>query len=304
MQWVYLSLVSALLLGFYDIFKKKTVVDNAIIPVLFYSTMISGLLFLPFVIASYWHPAAFSGGFLKTLFVEPLTARQHLLVLGKTALILVSWMFSYSAMKHLPITVVGPVNQLRPAISLVLLFAIFQERLSWLQWIGVVLALVSFYLMNQSGKLEGIRFKSNKWVYMLLGSAVLVALSGVYDKFLLSKEVISPATIQAWYTIYDFLMMSVMFFLIWYPKRKEQVFEWRWGIVAMAVFVTIADVIYLTGLRQEAAVVVLIPLILYGVRLVVSFLYGAMFFKEKNIRSKIIPLLMVLLSLVCICLKS
>ena len=72
----------------------------------------------------------------------------------------------------------------------------------------------------------------------------------------------------------------------------------------MAVFVTIADVIYLTGLRQEAAVVVLIPLILYGVRLVVSFLYGAMFFKEKNIRSKIIPLLMVLLSLVCICLKS
>ena len=227
MQWVYLSLVSALLLGFYDIFKKKTVVDNAIIPVLFYSTMISGLLFLPFVIASYWHPAAFSGGFLKTLFVEPLTARQHLLVLGKTALILVSWMFSYSAMKHLPITVVGPVNQLRPAISLVLLFAIFQERLSWLQWIGVVLALVSFYLMNQSGKLEGIRFKSNKWVYMLLGSAVLVALSGVYDKFLLSKEVISPATIQAWYTIYDFLMMSVMFFLIWYPKRKEQVFEWR-----------------------------------------------------------------------------
>ena len=304
MQWVYLSLVSALLLGFYDIFKKKTVVDNAIIPVLFYSTMISGLLFLPFVIASYWHPAAFSGGFLKTLFVEPLTARQHLLVLGKTALILVSWMFSYSAMKHLPITVVGPVNQLRPAISLVLLFAIFQERLSWLQWVGVVLALVSFYLMNQSGKLEGIRFKSNKWVYMLLGSAVLVALSGVYDKFLLSKEVISPATIQAWYTIYDFLMMSVMFFLIWYPKRKEQVFEWRWGIVAMAVFVTIADVIYLTGLRQEAAVVVLIPLILYGVRLVVSFLYGAMFFKEKNIRSKIIPLLMVLLSLVCICLKS
>lgn len=304
MQWVYLSLVSALLLGFYDIFKKKTVVDNAIIPVLFYSTMISGLLFLPFVIASYWHPASFSGGFLKTLFVESLTARQHLLVLGKTALILVSWMFSYSAMKHLPITVVGPVNQLRPAISLVLLFAIFQERLSWLQWIGVVLALVSFYLMNQSGKLEGIRFKSNKWVYMLLGSAVLVALSGVYDKFLLSKEVISPATIQAWYTIYDFLMMSVMFFLIWYPKRKEQVFEWRWGIVAMAVFVTIADVIYLTGLRQEAAVVVLIPLILYGVRLVVSFLYGAMFFKEKNIRSKIIPLLMVLLSLVCICLKS
>lgn len=300
-MWVILSLISAVLLGFYDIFKKQTVVKNAIIPVLFYSTMISGALFLPFVLLSVFNPELFSGGFMSKLYIEPITARQHLLILGKTAIILCSWMFSYSAMKHLPITVVGPVNQLRPAISVVLLFLIFKEQLTVVQWIGLVLALISFYLMNRSGKLEGIRFKSNKWVYMLLASAILVALSGVYDKFLLSKESISPSTIQAWYTIYDFLMMAVLFFLIWLPKRKEQPFEWRWGIVAMAVFVTVADVIYLTGLKQEAAVVVLIPLILYGVRLVVSFIYGIFGFKEKNIRSKIIPLLMVLAALVCLC---
>ena len=282
-MWVVLSLISAVLLGFYDIFKKQTVVNNAIIPVLFYSTLVSGLMFLPFVLLSQFKPYIFEGDFMQKLFIEPLTLRQHLLIMGKTALILASWMFSYSAMKHLPITVVGPVNQLRPAISVILLFLIFQEKLTWLQWTGVVLAIVSFYLMNRSGKLEGIHFKSNKWVYMLLGSAILVALSGVYDKFLLSKENISPAL------------------LIWLPKRKEQPFEWRWGIVAMAVFVTVADVIYLTGLKQDAAVVVLIPLILYGVRLVVSFIYGIFGFKEKNIRSKIIPLLMVLAALVCLC---
>ena len=301
MQWVFLSLISAFLLGFYDIFKKRTVVGNAIIPVLFYSTLISGLIFLPLILLSYFQPDWFSGAFWKQLYVEPLTIRQHLLVFGKTALILVSWMFSYSAMKHLPITVVGPVNQLRPAISLLLLFAIFQEHLTWMQWMGVVLALVSFYLMNRSGKLEGIQFKTNKWVYMLLGSAILVALSGVYDKFLLSGESISPATIQAWYTIYDFLMMAVLFVIVWRPKREQQPFEWRGGIVLMAIFVSIADVIYLLGLKQEAAVIVLIPLILYGVRLLVSFAYGAIFFKEKNIRSKIIPLLMVIAALVFMC---
>ncbi len=303
-MWVVLSLISAVLLGFYDIFKKQTVVNNAIIPVLFYSTMVSGLMFLPLVLLSQFKPYVFEGEFMQKLFIEPLTLRQHLLIMGKTALILASWMFSYSAMKHLPITVVGPVNQLRPAISVILLFLIFQEKLTWLQWTGVVLAIVSFYLMNRSGKLEGIHFKSNKWVYMLLGSAILVALSGVYDKFLLSKENISPSTIQAWYTIYDFLMMALMFLFIWLPKRKEQPFEWRWGIVAMAVFVTVADVIYLTGLKQDAAVVVLIPLILYGVRLVVSFIYGIFGFKEKNIRSKLVPLLMVLAALVCLCLKA
>ncbi len=302
-MWVVLSLVSAVLLGFYDIFKKQTVVNNAIIPVLFYSTLISGLLFLPLVLLSRFNPVLFEGGFMQKLYIEPLTWQQHLFIMGKTALILASWMFSYSAMKHLPITVVGPVNQLRPAISVVLLFLIFQEKLSVLQWVGVVLAIVSFYLMNRSGKLEGIQFRSNKWVYMLLGSAILVALSGVYDKFLLSyiAKPMSPTTIQAWYTIYDFLMMAVLYLLIWLPKRKENPFEWRWGIVAMAVFVTVADVIYLTGLKQEAAVVVLIPLILYGVRLVVSFVYGIFGFKEVNIRSKIIPLLMVLAALVCLC---
>lgn len=301
MQWVLLSLISAFLLGFYDIFKKRTVVGNAIIPVLFYSTLISGLIFLPLIITSHFSPVWYEGAFWKQFYVEPLTARQHLLVFGKTALILVSWMFSYSAMKNLPITVVGPVNQLRPAISLLLLFAIFQERLTWMQWLGVVLALVSFYLMNRSGKLEGIHFKTNKWVYMLLGSAVLVALSGVYDKFLLSGESISPTTIQAWYTIYDFLMMAIMYFAIWRPKRSEQPFEWRGGIVLMALFVSIADVIYLSGLNHKAAVIVLIPLILYGVRLLVSFAYGVIFFKEKNIRSKIVPLLMVIAALVFMC---
>ena len=300
-MWVVLSLVSAFLLGFYDIFKKQTVVGNAIIPVLFYSTMISGALFLPVVLLSAFKPDVFTGDFLSKLYIEPLSARQHLLVLGKTALILASWMFSYSAMKHLPITVVGPVNQLRPAITVILMFIVFRESLTWLQGTGVVLAIISFYFMNRSGKLEGINFRSDKWVFMLLGSAILVALSGVYDKFLLSKECISPATIQAWYTIYDFLMMAVLFFLVWRPRRKEQPFEWRWGIVAMAVFVTVADVIYLTGLKQDAAVVVLIPLILYGVRLIVSFVYGIFGFKEHNIRSKIIPLLMVLAALVCLC---
>ena len=302
-MWVVLSLISAFLLGFYDIFKKQTVVNNAIIPVLFYSTLVSGLLFLPFVLLSHFKPYIFAGGFMEKLYIEPLTLQQHLFILGKTALILASWMFSYSAMKHLPITVVGPVNQLRPAITVILMFVVFHESLTWLQGVGVVLAIISFYFMNRSGKLEGINFKSDKWVYMLLGSAVLVALSGVYDKFLLSyiDKPMSPATIQAWYTIYDFLMMAVLFWIIWFPKRQKQPFEWRWGIVAMAVFVTVADVIYLTGLKQEAAVVVLIPLILYGVRLIVSFVYGIFGFKEQNIRSKIVPLLMVLAALVCLC---
>ena len=162
-MWIFLSLTSAFLLGFYDIFKKKSVNANAIAPVLFFSTFVSALIFLPFVLLSHFEPQWFSNGFLTNFYVEPIPLKNHLLILGKTSMVLISWAFSYSAMKNLPITVVGPVNQLRPAISLLLLLIVFQEHLSVNQWVGVVLAIVSFYLMNKSGKREGIKITGNYW---------------------------------------------------------------------------------------------------------------------------------------------
>lgn len=300
-MWITLSLISAFLLGFYDIFKKKSVNANAIAPVLFFSTLVSALIFLPFILLSHYQPQWFSDGFLTNFYVESIPLKNHLLILGKAFMIMISWVFSYSAMKNLPITVVGPINQLRPAISLLLLLIVFQEHLTVNQWIGVVLAIVSFYLMNKSGKREGIKFESNKWVIMLLLSAVIVAISGIYDKFLLSKQHMAPVTVQSWYSVYLFILMTVFILCVWWKRRKEHPFEWRWSIVVMAVFVSVADCIYLSGLSQEAAIMVIIPLILNGVRLVVSFSYGALCFKEKNIRSKIIPLLMVLTALAFLC---
>ena len=300
-MWILLSLTSAFLLGFYDIFKKKSVNANAITPVLFFSTLVSAFTFLPFILLSHYQPQWFSDGFLTNFYVEPIPMKNHLLILGKAFMIMISWVFSYSAMKNLPITVVGPINQLRPAISLLLLLMVFQEHLTVNQWIGVVLAIISFYLMNKSGKREGIKFESNKWVIMLLLSAVIVAISGIYDKFLLSKQHMAPVTVQSWYSVYLFILMTVFILCVWWKRRKEHPFEWRWSIVLMAVFVSVADCIYLSGLNQEAAVIVIIPLILNGVRLVVSFSYGALCFREKNIKSKIIPLLMVLTALVFLC---
>lgn len=300
-MWIVLALTSAFLLGFYDIFKKKSVTGNAVVPVLFFSTLVSAVIFTPFVILSKTNPQLFSEGVISNLYVEPIPWQNHLLILGKTCLVLTSWMFSYTAMKNLPITVVGPVNQLRPAISLLLLLAIFQEHLVAKQWIGIALAIVAFYFMNRSGEKEGIRFKSNKWVIMLLVSAFIVAFSGVYDKFLLSGKDMKPVTIQAWYTIYEFVLMVVVLLVVWFRNRKDNPFEWRWSIFFMALFLSVADCIYLAGLKQESAIMVIIPLILNGVRLVISFLYGAIFFKEKNVKSKIIPLIMILLALVFLC---
>ena len=46
-MWLLLAFLSAALLGFYDVFKKKSLRDNAVLPVLFLNTLFSSLIFLP-----------------------------------------------------------------------------------------------------------------------------------------------------------------------------------------------------------------------------------------------------------------
>ena len=56
MMWLLLAFLSAALLGFYDVFKKQSLKDNAVIPVLFLNTLFSSLIFLPFIVLSVWRP--------------------------------------------------------------------------------------------------------------------------------------------------------------------------------------------------------------------------------------------------------
>ena len=49
-MWILLAFLSATLLGFYDVFKKKSLKDNAVLPVLFLNTVFSSLIFLPFIL--------------------------------------------------------------------------------------------------------------------------------------------------------------------------------------------------------------------------------------------------------------
>ena len=51
-MWLLLAFLSAALLGFYDVCKKKALSGNAVLPVLFLNTLICSLLFLPFILIS------------------------------------------------------------------------------------------------------------------------------------------------------------------------------------------------------------------------------------------------------------
>ena len=151
-MWLLLAFLSAALLGFYDVFKKQSLRDNAVLPVLFLNTIFSSLIFLPFILLSVYAPDLLGG----TMFEVPVAGwEEHKFIIIKSFIVLSSWIFGYFGMKHLPLTIVGPINATRPVMVLVGAMLIFGERLNLYQWIGVMLAVLSFFMLSRSGKRKG-----------------------------------------------------------------------------------------------------------------------------------------------------
>lgn len=291
LMWVILSFCSAVLLGFYDLAKKKSLQHNAVIPVLFLNTAIGALIFIPFILYSSFsgHPAGFWN-------VPQMGWQAHLLVICKSFLVLGSWMLGYFGMKHLPITLAGPINASRPILVLLGATLIFAEKLNAIQWTGVSIAIISFYLLSISGKKEGVDFSKNRWIWMVAGAAVLGALCGLYDKYLMKH--LPAMFVQAWYTEYQMLIMGAVLFLLWWPGRKKTTpFRWKWSIVLIPVFLTVADFLYFYALTDTSSLISVVSMIRRG-SVLVSFFAGAILFKEKNIRSKSLDLALVLISLI------
>ncbi|MFC2384756.1 MAG: EamA family transporter [Hoylesella saccharolytica] len=305
MVWLLFAFLSAALLGFYDVFKKQALQNNAVIPVLFLNTLFSSFIFLPFIVLS-------STTFLLNdtpFYVASVGWQTHRYILLKSVIVLSSWVFGYFGMKHLPLTIVGPINATRPVLVLMGAMLIFGERLNLLQWVGVLLAIASFFLLSRSGKREGIDFKHNRWIYAIVLAALLGACSGLYDKYLMVPVEaggvgLDRMAVQSWYNLYQCVMMGVVLLLVWFPSRKHTTpFRPHWAILCISVFLSAADFVYFYALSQPGAMVSVVSMVRRG-SVIVSFIFGALLFREKNLKNKAIDLLLVLLGMLFLYLGS
>lgn len=299
-MWVGAAFLSALLLGFYDVAKKRSLSGNAVIPVLLLNTLFSSLIFLPVILSSELE----LGWFTETSLDSGTgSIGDHALVALKALITLSSWLCGYYAIKHLPLTIVGPVNATRPVVVLIGATLLFGERLNMWQWGGVLLTIVSLYLLSIAGRKENINFRHSRHVWAMFAAMLLGAVSGLYDKYIISTHELNPTFVQSWFSVYQLMMMTLIACVVWLPKRKGERLEWRWTIPLISIFVTCADFCYYHALDMEGSMIAIVSMIRRS-SVVVTFICGALLFGERNLRTKLLDLILIIIGMVLLALGS
>jgi transporter family protein len=293
MSWIVASLVSAFFLGLYDLSKKHALRDNAVLPVLFLSTLCGAAVWLVLLLVGLASPGAVPAAFVP----EALTPAQHGLVFLKSMIVALSWAFTYFGIKHLPLSLAAPIRATGPLWTLVGALLVLGERPSWLENTGILLTLASFYGLSVIGRGEGVHFHRNKWVGCMIAGTLCGAVSGLYDKYLFGTVGLSAAAVQAWFTLYLPVVLLPLFIGWWRRWWPRNVFHWRWSIPFIALTLLVADFVYFDALRNPEALISVVSSLRRGSTLV-AFAGSIWLFREARGGTKLPAVLGIVLGIV------
>ncbi len=309
MVWLWTSVASALLLGCYDIAKKQALKRNGVLEVLLVATALSTLFLIPVLVGP--HPA---------------TLQMHFWLFLKSLLVAGSWIFGILGLKHLPLTTVGIIKATRPVFVLLGCLLLFGEVLNGLQWAGIAVAITALTLLGLSSRSEGIYFHRDRWVWSMGLSVLFGVVSALFDKQIVSNLKLPPVFTLAWCDLYVTVILGFCValnrFILWkrqapvagmesgfakqtggrVPLRSDSIpsivpFRWDWSLLLIAVFITISDILYFYSLSCEGSLLAVVSMLRRS-SVVVTFLGGAILFKERNLRAKGWVLLLLLAGMV------
>lgn len=268
-MWLWMSVCSAILLGVYDVVKKQSLKRNGVLYVLLGATALTALFLCPFLEAG--------------------APKDHLALVFKAVLVTASWVSGLLGMKYLPITTVSTIKASRPVFVVAFSIILFGEKLNIWQWGGVVLVIAALYLLSVSSRKEGIKFTSNKGVACMAVSVLAGATSALYDKHILGY--MEPLFVQSWTNVYITVLLAICIIVKALkdgPEKRER-FRWDWRLLVIAVLITASDMLYFFSLKGEGAMLSIISM-LRRCSVVITFVLGAILFKEKRIKDKAIDL--------------
>lgn len=290
MHWILLTVLSAIVLGIYGLAKKAAVHNNAVPAVLLLNVATAACIYLPIMLLSWQQPQWLDGTGLQ---LQTLSSNQHVMIFAKAVLVAASWILAFYALKNLPLSIAAPIRSTSPLWTVLIASTALAERPSLVQWLGIATILAAFFAFSQVGRKEGIHFRNNRWVVMMIAATLLGSISALYDKFLLQNVRLHPATLQAWFSVYLVVAM-IPLAMRWYVKdRKSKPFQFRWSIPAIAVTLLIADFLYFLAISDPTSLIAVVSPI-RRTSVVIPFLYGVFFLNEKNVRGKAVCITLML----------
>lgn len=287
--WFLPILGSALALGFYDIGKKMSVDKNSVMPALFFATAAGCLLMLGITWFRGNLPACFSQDF-----------SFYLHVLLKALIVGSSWICIYYAMRELPVSISSPIRASSPVWTLLGAIILFHELPTLWQGAAMFLIFAGYYIFSVIGKLEGIHFTRSKGIYLIMLGTLIGSASALYDKYLLGVLKLDRELLQFWFSA-DLVIVLGLAWLIRTAFGHKHPFQWRWCIPLTGILLIAADWLYFYAVSVPDAQIAILSLVRRS-NCIVTFAVGGLWFHDKNLRKKILPLLLILLGVVLLAL--
>jgi len=297
MSWPAWILISACFLALYDLAKKASVRDNAVLPVLLCSTS--------FGCAAFMTVLALNGDWASVW--AQLDARIVVLGVAKAVIVSISWIFTFCALRTLPITIATPIRASAPALVLVLAMIIYAERPSALQFLGMGAVFAGYWMFSRAGKFEGIDFLHNRAVWCAVAGAVFSAASSLFDKFVFQRMSAPVEPVQFVFQfsligVYAIAFLSALIF-VRFGKLEPKRFCWRWTIPCVGILLAAADWLYFHGLAIPDTPISVASL-MRRFSVAITFVLGALCFRETNLRRKGFALALLLAGIVVLCLAA
>ena len=283
-NWLVLVLISATILGIYDITRKHAVRNNSAICVLLLASIAGAVAFSLYV-----------GATGRFTYAIACTQKEFWLIFLKSCIVGGSWGCVYTAMRRLPISLAAPVRSTAPLWTFIAAIIIYGEVPSLLSGLGMAIIFVGYYALSIIGQLEGFSFK-NKSMLLIIAGTILGSCAALYDKYLLNQLGIPPIRVQLYFSYCLVFIYFVAWLIINRIARVDTAFSWRWTIPITGVLLIVSDLVYFQAVSLPDAQISMISL-LRRCSCVITFVAGAMIFRDKNVVKKFYALLIVLLGI-------
>jgi transporter family protein len=165
----------------------------------------------------------------------------------------------------------------------------------------MMLVFAGYWAFGRAGKVEGIDFLRSRAVWLAVGGMCMSALSSLWDKFILQRCAIPVETVQFWFQ----LGLVAVYAMLLAGRRLMRIertrFEWRWTVPATGILLAAADWLYFHGLAIPD-VQISVGSLMRRFSVVITFVLGAVVFRERNLKRKGAALAAILAGVILLCL--